>query len=84
MGSVASARAGAEINACYLTGREIDVIIESPVDYTKAEKSIRYARLENQEIPIIDNPDLIMMKQQTSRKQDDSDIRYLREKLNER
>jgi len=64
------------------TVREIDIIVESPVTYESAEKNAEYVELENEKIPVVNIRDLIKMKKITGRKQDDSDIRYLEEKLN--
>jgi len=58
---------------------EIDILITVPIDYEKAIKRVVYKRVENIKIPVISPRDLIRMKQNTKRKQDEADIRYLKE-----
>jgi hypothetical protein len=57
---------------------EIDIIIDSPIDYEKAAKNIQYIMTGSIPIPTISINDLIEMKQKTGRKQDDVDIKYLK------
>lgn len=57
---------------------EIDIIVGSPVDYVKAAKKVRRFRLKDISIPVIAVEDLIKMKKNTGRKQDEADVRYLR------
>lgn len=67
------------------TVREIDIIIDSPVSYKQAKNNVKYVKLYNNLIPVIGIDDLIMMKKNTGRKQDEADIRYLEEiKLGEK
>ncbi|MEW6618731.1 MAG: hypothetical protein AB1422_05205 [bacterium] len=61
--------------------REIDVIIDSPVSYIQAKNNIKYVKLYHNLVPVIGLNDLIMMKKNTGRKQDEADIRYLEVKL---
>lgn len=61
---------------------EIDVVIDSPVDYDKAHK--RHINLQGVSIPVISIDDLIKMKKITDREQDNSDIKYLRRLSNEK
>jgi hypothetical protein len=61
--------------------REIDIIIDSPVHYQKAKKSIKFSRLYDVDIPIISISDLILMKRKSNREQDKSDIKSLRKIL---
>ncbi|MFH1619098.1 MAG: nucleotidyl transferase AbiEii/AbiGii toxin family protein [bacterium] len=58
---------------------EIDVIVDCPVDYEKASKNIKHIVLKNISIPVISIDDLIKMKKNTGRKQDEADIKYLGE-----
>lgn len=58
--------------------REIDVIIDSPVAYAEAEKRAARIELQGIFIPIVGLDDLIKMKQNTGRMQDEVDIRYLK------
>jgi hypothetical protein len=60
---------------------EIDVLIDAPVDYEKAKKNVVYKIARGIKIPVISVKDLIKMKKNTNRLQDESDIRYLRKKL---
>lgn len=57
---------------------EIDVVIDSPVDYRKAHEKINHITLQNISIPVISIDNLMKMKHATGRKQDEADIRYLR------
>jgi len=57
---------------------EIDVVIDSPVDYDKVCKRIEHINLQGVSVPVISIDDLIKMKKITNREQDKSDIRYLR------
>jgi len=63
---------------------EIDVVIDSPVDYDKALKKLEHINLQGVSIPVISIDDLIKMKRITDREQDISDIRYLRKLKNEK
>ncbi|MEW5757903.1 MAG: DUF6036 family nucleotidyltransferase [Candidatus Omnitrophota bacterium] len=56
---------------------EIDIIIDSPVNYEKAYKNIKYISLRNTQIPTIGIDDLIKMKHKTGRKQDLADVKTL-------
>ena len=60
---------------------EIDILINTPVNYNKACKNIVYKKADRVKIPTIAIDDLIKMKQISERLQDKADIRYLREKL---
>lgn len=60
---------------------EIDIIIDTPVDYKKAAGNINYIRIDDVAIPTISLRDLIEMKRNTGRRQDKADIRYLARKL---
>ncbi|MBI4350216.1 MAG: nucleotidyl transferase AbiEii/AbiGii toxin family protein [Elusimicrobia bacterium] len=57
---------------------EIDIVIDSPVDYAKAAKNAERIKLKSLTVPVIALEDLIKMKRNTGRKQDAADIRYLR------
>jgi hypothetical protein len=63
---------------------EIDIIINTPVDYKKASKNINHINLQDLSIPTISIDDLIKMKQKTGRQQDKADIRYLMRLRNEK
>lgn len=63
---------------------EIDVVIDSPVDYEKGHKRLKHIMLHGVSIPVISIDDLIKMKQITERQQDKADIRYLRKLKNEK
>lgn len=57
---------------------EIDVLIDSPVNYESAIKKAIYKEVKGIKIPVISPEDLIEMKKYTKRKQDEADIRYLK------
>ena len=61
--------------------REIDVIVNTPVDYRKAVKNARIIKFYNVDIPIISIADLILMKSSSDRGQDKDDIRHLKKLL---
>lgn len=63
---------------------EIDIVIDSPVDYKKGHKRIKHIMLHDVSIPVISIDDLIKMKHITERQQDEADIRYLRKLKNEK
>lgn len=56
---------------------EIDVIIESPVDYRKAINTTINLSAGNLTIPVLSINDLIAMKKGTGRKHDQIDVEYL-------
>lgn len=57
---------------------EIDIVIDSPIDYQKAAQNIKKILLKNVSIPTISKKDLIIMKQASNRRQDKDDIRHLK------
>lgn len=61
--------------------REIDVVINTPIDYKKAIKNLTYINLHGVSIPIISISDLILMKKGTGRTQDRQDIQNLKKSL---
>ncbi|MBL7131175.1 MAG: nucleotidyl transferase AbiEii/AbiGii toxin family protein [Candidatus Omnitrophica bacterium] len=61
---------------------EIDILIDTPIDYKKAKKNVVNYVLENVSIPTISVKDLITMKKTTGRKQDKDDITNLRKAIN--
>lgn len=63
---------------------EIDIIIDTPVDYEEAAKSVNYISIHKVLIPVISIDNLIKMKKASSREQDKADIRYLRRLKNEK
>jgi hypothetical protein len=63
---------------------EIDIVINTPVDYKKAIGNVNYITFKNICIPVISIDDLIRMKQRTGRKQDKADVRYLKGLKNEK
>jgi len=63
---------------------EIDVIIDSPVDYEKGCKRVRHIMLHGVSVPLVSIDDLIKMKGATDRRQDEADIRYLRKLKSEK
>jgi Nucleotidyl transferase AbiEii toxin, Type IV TA system len=57
---------------------EIDVVIDSPVDYNRAGRKANSVTLQDVTIPVVSIDDLIAMKQVADREQDRADIDYLR------
>ena len=60
---------------------EIDIIIDTPVNYQNALKNIKQIILQGVSIPTISPEDLILMKTAAARKQDKEDIRSLKKIL---
>lgn len=58
---------------------EIDIVINTPVNYEKASENIKYFTLQGISAPTISIDDLIKMKDGTGRKQDKADTNYLKE-----
>lgn len=58
--------------------REVDIIIESPVSFEKANKSAMRARIGKTSLPVISIDNLITMKRGTERSVDKFDIEALR------
>lgn len=61
---------------------EFDIIINTPINYNKAAKNVRYFNLQGISIPTISIKDLIKMKQKSGRLQDKKDIENLRRIIN--
>ncbi|OGW37801.1 MAG: hypothetical protein A2010_12225 [Nitrospirae bacterium GWD2_57_9] len=59
--------------------KEIDVVIDSPVDYEQGSRHMRMIELQSVSIPTVSLDDLIKMKEKTDRQQDEADVRYLKE-----
>ncbi|MCM8766064.1 MAG: hypothetical protein NC920_04385 [Candidatus Omnitrophica bacterium] len=57
---------------------EIDIVINTPVDYEEAVRNIKYILLQDVRIPVIDIKDLIKMKEKSNRLQDKRDIERLK------
>ncbi|RKY31607.1 MAG: hypothetical protein DRP68_04760 [Candidatus Omnitrophota bacterium] len=57
---------------------EIDILINTPVDYKKAKNDIKYIKIKNIRIPLISIRNLIKMKESSKRKQDKTDCFYLK------
>lgn len=56
---------------------EIDIIIDSPVDYPKAADDVTRIKVNGIIIPVISRQKLVVMKKQAGRPQDTRDIEYL-------
>lgn len=56
---------------------EIDIVINTPLNYEKASKNVKYITLQDVAIPTVAINDLIKMKRSSNRQQDKADIRYL-------
>ncbi|MDA8099808.1 MAG: hypothetical protein M0042_09290 [Nitrospiraceae bacterium] len=59
--------------------REIDVLIDSPIDFAAADRNKKVFDIRGVQIPVIGIKDLIAMKEHTDRQQDAADIRSLKE-----
>ncbi|MDD5353581.1 MAG: hypothetical protein PHF95_00155 [bacterium] len=57
---------------------EIDILIQSPVDYQTAIKHCRRIGVKDISVPVISIKDLIKMKQASDRLQDKEDVKNLR------
>jgi len=57
---------------------EIDVLIDVPVTYDWAVERVIYKDVGSVKIPLVFLQDLIEMKENTDRRQDKADIRYLK------
>ena len=57
---------------------EIDIILDSPIPYSKLKKKAVKIRLQRQEIPTISIHDLIELKLYAGRKHDLADVEHLR------
>lgn len=59
--------------------KEIDIIIDSPVQYKDAQKDMRLIKFGNLTIPVISIKRLIKMKKDTGRPADQLDVKMLKE-----
>ncbi|MDH7554522.1 MAG: hypothetical protein QHH74_12800 [Spirochaetota bacterium] len=62
---------------------EIDVIIDSPVDYVHAYNNAVVISVGDITIPVVSIDDLIDMKRKSDRKHDQIDVEYLERVKNE-
>lgn len=60
---------------------EIDIVIDTPLDYKKAAKNVKHINLRGVSIPTVSIRDLILMKKETGRMQDAMDIKNLKKLL---
>ena len=58
---------------------EVDIIIESPIDYETAAKDAKIIKIEGDTLPVISLRNLIKMKEVTGRDIDKMEIKALRE-----
>lgn len=59
--------------------REIDILIDAPVDFAKADRGKKVVVIQNVPVPVIGLDDLIVMKEMADRQQDAADVRSLKE-----
>ncbi|HAR44740.1 MAG: hypothetical protein A2X56_13395 [Nitrospirae bacterium GWC2_57_13] len=59
--------------------REIDILIDAPVDFAKADRGKKVVLIQNVQVPVIGIDDLIVMKEKADRQQDAADVRSLKE-----
>jgi hypothetical protein len=57
---------------------EIDIIFDSPIPYDELKKRAVMIEISGERIPTISIPDLIKLKERSGRKQDLSDVEYLK------
>ena len=57
---------------------EVDIVINTPLDYKKAVKKVKWISLKDTLIPVIGIQNLIKMKQVSNRLQDKADIKNLK------
>ena len=62
---------------------EIDVLINPTFEYLKVCKKINYVSIKKVKVPLISIDDLIKMKSKTNRRQDKTDIKYLKKVRND-
>ena len=63
--------------------RGIDILIQAPVDFAKADEGKKVVVIQGVSIPIVGLDDLIRMKEHTDRRQDEADVRSLKELYDE-
>ncbi|MFN3967205.1 MAG: nucleotidyl transferase AbiEii/AbiGii toxin family protein [Endomicrobiia bacterium] len=63
---------------------EIDIVINTSVNYKNAYKKINYISIQGVDIPVISITHLIKMKMKSNRKQDIADVGYLKNLKNEK
>lgn len=66
------------------TGEQVDIIIESPLQYADAIKKAEWVKVDKISLPVIAIDDLIKMKAKTGRDKDKSDVLELRKMKNAR
>ncbi len=59
---------------------ELDILIDVPVDYKNAISKAVFYRVIDIDVPTVSVKDLIKMKTNTNRLQDEADVRYLKGK----
>ena len=59
--------------------KEVDIIIETPVSYEQAKKSVIYVRCGQLRLPVISIDHLIKMKRKSGRTIDQADVEELKE-----
>ena len=58
--------------------KEVDIIIETPVSFEMAKKTIRYIKIDTVTVPVISINHLIKMKEKANRDIDRTDIKELK------
>jgi predicted nucleotidyltransferase len=56
----------------------LDIIFDSPIPYDELKKRVVMIEISGKRIPTISIPDLIKLKERSGRKQDLSDVEYLK------
>jgi len=56
----------------------LDIIFDSPIPYDELKKRAVMIEISGERIPTISIPDLIKLKERSGRKQDLSDVEYLK------
>ena len=58
--------------------KEVDIIIETPVSFEMAKKTIQYIKIDTVRVPVISIDNLIKMKKKANRDIDRTDIKELK------
>lgn len=60
---------------------EIDIVIDSPIPYSKLKSNAIYVKISEEKLPVINIHDLILIKLEAGRKQDLADVESLKKIL---
>ena len=66
------------------TGEQVDLIIDSPVDYEQAKRKVDIVHVDGVALPVVSIDHLIKMKEKTGRDKDKFDVQELKKIKNRR